>query len=578
MKDEKALTDFMQTEVNLNRTRYDNARERLNTLRDYLKENLAGFVGTEIQGSYATKTIIKPVEHNDAYDIDLMVYVKNDGTSPKGLIDRVADCLSQRIFYAENSAKKSRCVTVEYANQFNIDVVPCIVGSDGRKWICNRKSNTWEITDGTNYRDWFNEQNRKSNGNLKRAVRLLKHLRDRKNRFTVASVAITTLAGMAVESFDVTKLNTLPNSLEAITEWIDRYLQKNPKANLCNPTLPKEKFDRHWTQKQYQTFRERFHGYTDQIHEAIDAKDPDKSEELWQRIFGPKYRRSNRDSDGGEKPTRPKPGPTSPSYSNARSPALAAAPFSTPRVVTPPRPYATPTNATTRERLKLTPLSAQNLRWLTENQPQLYYNEAGSTISGTIKFSALWDEETKNITVNPWYSKSQGTTLITDEYQATIKLKYKARWLGPKGEIPHRFPPIYIDEMRIAKLALRLKVTLADLHILPDGECCLGFRPVAPDRKNFDLPLFIEGELIPWLYRLSYVEQHGLEQAKQKLWPEYDHRNGPQQYLQTMKQISASSDPDNGPCSCASGKAYRECHKKEIEQLTRDGLLRSINR
>ena len=102
MKDESALNDFLQDEVNLNQTRYDNAQDRLKTLRNHLRDNLKGFDGTEIQGSYATRTVIKPVGDNDGYDIDLMVYIKDDGTDPTGFIERVAECLSERKFYADH--------------------------------------------------------------------------------------------------------------------------------------------------------------------------------------------------------------------------------------------------------------------------------------------------------------------------------------------------------------------------------------------------------------------------------------------------------------------------------------------
>ena len=519
MKDEAALNEFLQNEVNLNQSRYYNAQGRLNTLKNHLKDNLKGFAGTEIQGSYATRTVIKPVADNDGYDIDLMVYIKHDGAVPADLVDRVADCLSERKFYADHRKVKTRCVTVQYANQFNIDVVPCVQYLNA-KWVCNKKSNEWEITDGTGHREWYNDQNRKSHGHLKKVTRSYKYLRDFKNTFTVASVAMTTLAGMAVEATDAAKLNTLPNALEAISEWIDEYLQSHPTPSLQNPALPTEKFDRHWTQSQYENFRTRFHRYTEQIKEAIACQDPDKSEKLWQAIFGPNYRRTNsgggsqNSNNGGGTPQRPTPKSTSPSIGGARHPERVAPLLPAPRTFRPPSPYATPTKANVRSRHDLTPLNAPSIDWLATSQPRLHYNEADGTIKGMISFSALWDEESRELTVNPRYPKSQRTTLLTDEYQVVIKLKYKTRWVGPKSQMPHRYPPVFEVGTRTRDLALRLNLPLADLHMYPDGEFCIGFRTVPPDRQNFNLPAFIEEDLIAWLYRLSYVERFGLGQAK----------------------------------------------------------------
>ena len=578
MKDETASNEFLQTEVNLNQTRYDNAQARLKTLINHLQENLEGFDGTEIQGSYATRTVIKPVADNDGYDIDLMVYIEDDGSGAADLIDRVVECLSERKFYADHRKVKTRCVTVEYARQFNIDVVPC-VERHGNKWICNRKTDQWEITDGTGHREWYNTQNRKSHGHLKRVTRLYKYLRDFKNTFTVSSVAITTLAGMAVEATDIQKLNTLPNALEAISEWIDEYLQIHPTPVLQNPSLPTETFDRHWTRNQYENFRRRFHRYTEQIKEAIVCQDPDESEKLWQAIFGPNYQRSNRgggsqnSGNGGGTPQRPKPTPTSPSNGGNRRPEHAAPLFPATRTFLPRSPYATPTRADVRSRHDLTPLNPPSIDWLTANHPRLHYDEAGGTISGTVNFSALWDEEAHELTTNPRYPKSHRTTLITDEYQVAIKLKYQSRWVGPNNEMPYRYPPVFEDANRTRELALRLNVPLADLHMYPNGECCIGFRTVLPDRRNFDLPAFIEEDLIAWLYRLSYVERFGLQQAKERLWVEYDHRRGPQQHLQLINRIAACNCQDNSACPCNSGTPYGQCHKAEVTQLTQDGLI-----
>ena len=45
----------------------------------------------------------------------------------------------------------------------------------GQHYVCNRLENEFEPTDGNGYRDWFNEKNRITDGNLKRAVRMLKY-------------------------------------------------------------------------------------------------------------------------------------------------------------------------------------------------------------------------------------------------------------------------------------------------------------------------------------------------------------------------------------------------------------------
>ena len=111
MKDEAALNEFLQNEVNLNQSRYYNAQGRLNTLKNHLKDNLKGFAGTEIQGSYATRTVIKPVADNDGYDIDLMVYIKHDGAGilwAMGLVGNFMRTLRFPIMDVRGKARVSR--------------------------------------------------------------------------------------------------------------------------------------------------------------------------------------------------------------------------------------------------------------------------------------------------------------------------------------------------------------------------------------------------------------------------------------------------------------------------------------
>ena len=156
-----------------------------------------------------------------------------------------------------------------------------------------------------------------------------------------------------------------------------------------------------------------------------------------------------------------------------------------------------------------------------------------------------------------------------------IQLRYRTRWVGPNGELPNRYPPVFEDGTRIRDLTLRLNVPLADLHVYPNGEFCIGFRTAAPDRQHFDLPAFIEEDLIAWLYRLSYVERFGLDQARQRLWPEYDHHRGPQQYLQLINRIAGSNCQVDHPCPCGSGRPYDRCHRAEVSQLAHDGLIKA---
>ena len=580
MKDEAALNQFLKNVVNLNQSRYDDAKDRLETLDNHLEENLAGFDSTEIQGSYATETIIKPVDDNDEYDIDRMVYVEDDGSDPEGVMSKFEECISERAFYKDHMKVRKRSIQITYANQFKIDVVPCVV-RNGSKWVCNSADNTWEITDGSGYKDWFIEQNRKSSGHLRRVTRLLKYLRDHKNTFTVRSIALTTLTGMAVEATEPARLNTLPNALEAITEWIDGYLQAHPVPDLRNPALPEEDFNRHWTDTQYQNFRNMFHSYTERIKDAIECQDAEKSEKLWQGILGPKYRRSNhgknsQDESGGRGPRPPESTPPSRRGTSSAGRSAVISTLSAPSTFRPRSPYAaiqTPVRRV-RDRHDLTPLSQANVNWLATNQPGLTYSDNEGLIVGVIKVHALWDSFAKNLTVNPVSIRDPQGYLVDDEFHVTIQLRYDTQWIGSNPGIPCRYPRVSEVGGRALRLARDLNVPLADLHMFPSGACCLGFNVLAPDRDDFNLPKFIERDVIPWFYRLAIVERFGLSMSESILWTAYDHARGPSQYLMEISNIASADAPGHTPCPCGIGKEYKQCHMEEVEQCSRDGLLR----
>ena len=83
--------------------------------------------------------------------------------------------------------------------------------------------------------------------------------------------------------------------------------------------------------------------------------------------------------------------------------------------------------------------------------------------------------------------------------------------------------------------------------------------------------------MVPFFYRMAYVDRHGLQAARMDLWGEYPHSSieAHRQYLaelQNMRKIGR-----NQPCPCGSGAKYKRCHLAEVEQGTRGYLLPKID-
>ncbi len=281
---------FIADHVNINQTRLDRLNTSVAAVSEFLSQNLDRYVKVERQGSYALRTIIRPVNGHE-YDADLLLFMKFDGSkSPRDYVDAVYQCLKNSSVYADKIRRKTRCVVVDYAGEFHLDIVPSVAYGTNQ-YICNRLTDEFEITDGTGFRDWFNEKNRVTNGNLKRVTRLMKYLRDYKQTFTAPSILLTTLIGNAIyDSDDDSNFKTVPDTLMTVSRRINGFLQSWPTIpTISNPVLPQENFTRHWDETKYLNFRDKFNRYTELICQAYEEEDPQESLKLWRQLFGESF-------------------------------------------------------------------------------------------------------------------------------------------------------------------------------------------------------------------------------------------------------------------------------------------------
>ena len=291
MKHIPYFQDFLANEVDLNKTRLDTLNRSSSAVDTFLSSNLDAYEKTERQGSYGLKTIIKPVGTRE-YDADMLLYMTYDeNKEPKDYINDVYNCLRGNDNYKDKVHRRTRCVYIDYTGEFHLDLVPCITQEE-KYFICNNKENEFETTDGTGYRDWFNEKTRITHGNLKRVTRLLKFLRDHKGNFSVKSILLTTLIGNSVYASDEwgEDFKDIPTALKTISNRINNFLQVNIlMPEICNPVLDGESFTRHWDQDKYSHFREMFDLYNSKINEAFDATDHNTSVRKWRELFGDNF-------------------------------------------------------------------------------------------------------------------------------------------------------------------------------------------------------------------------------------------------------------------------------------------------
>ena len=302
-KNNQEFSQFLKDEVDLNKSRLDRLETAVGGVNGYLKDNLPGYQTMERQGSYALDTLIKPVDDNDEYDADIQIVMNpNPKWEPKDYVLAINRTLGNNQTYADKRRFKTRCVTVDYAGDFHLDVVPRVT-IKGRHYVCNRHENKFEETDGNGYREWFNGKNRITGGNLKKVAKLLKYLRDHKNSFTAKSILLTTLAGYMIMESDkgTAAVSTVADTLETVISRMDNYLQQHPNMpEIKNPVLPTENFNRHWDQPKYANFRNRVQSYAGTAKRAKAEPSAEKATKIWQELFGESFGKGGSSGSGSE--------------------------------------------------------------------------------------------------------------------------------------------------------------------------------------------------------------------------------------------------------------------------------------
>ena len=302
-KNNKQFQEFLRDEVNLNEGRLRRLETGVGAVNSHLRAHLPGYQKMERQGSYALGTLIKPVDDNDEYDADIQIVMNpNSRWEPKDYVNAIHRALAKNQNYADKLRLKTRCVTIDYAGDFHLDVVPRVT-LGGKHYVCNRAENRFEATDGNGYRDWFNEKSRITGGNLKRVVRILKHLRDHKNNYTAKSILLTTLAGNTIRPSDegTEAVSSVADTLATVMTRMDDYLQQHPYVpEIRNPVLASENFNRHWDQRKYANFRNKVHSHALTARRAKAEPSSENAINIWQELFGESFGKGSSGGSGSQ--------------------------------------------------------------------------------------------------------------------------------------------------------------------------------------------------------------------------------------------------------------------------------------
>jgi Second Messenger Oligonucleotide or Dinucleotide Synthetase domain len=273
MKHLDLFNHFLKDTVNLNDTRVKDLETSIEAIKDAVRASdwephLNGWMA---HGSWAHKTIIKPVDSRE-FDADLIVFVEHvDGWTAATYIDELYKAFRANSTYRDMVNRSSHCVTIGYANDKTIDVAPCLTNRTNALEVCNRMTNEFEQTEPKQYTEWLVKKNGYSgNNSFRKVTRLVKYLRDIKERFTCSSVLLTTILGFMIFEADQGSADfaDVPTALKTVFSRMDDELQKHAtKPIVANPFLQSEDFAAAWTDDQYTNFCDKIHTYREWIDE-----------------------------------------------------------------------------------------------------------------------------------------------------------------------------------------------------------------------------------------------------------------------------------------------------------------------
>ena len=208
-------------------------------------------------------------------------------------------------------------------------------------------------------------------------------------------------------------------------------------------------------------------------------------------------------------------------------------------------------------------LRTADLEWLARSFPDLLHDADSNTLVGEIGFCADYEPTQGDLRMgkeadinSPYY--------LCDAFSVRIELD------SPNS---NGWPEVYEVGSRHVDVAECQSIGVIDLHFFNDSRCCLSIRSGA--ERGMTIGRFMTELVVPFFYRLSYTERHGIDAARDNLWGEYAHgEEGLREYHREVLDIADQAPNRNDSCPCGSGRKYKRCHLDEVDVMRSESSRR----
>ncbi|SDG43418.1 SMODS domain-containing nucleotidyltransferase [Sulfitobacter delicatus] len=296
MEHNSYFEDFLKDVVNIDQGRLNSLDTSITAIQNYiLKSNFGAKVRFfRRQGSLAHGTIVRPLNGQE-FDADVVMMVaENAEWEPKDYLLDLRRVLWANSTYRGKTRLSDVCVTLDYAGDKKIDLMPMIQVSDKdhKINICHHRHNHFIRSEPLEFTEWLVQRNKLSGGNsFRKMSRILKYIRNHKKSFTCPSVLLTALIGYRITDNDrgTDAFSSVPKTLVTILERLDRYLARHidvPEVLNPSPSIDYEDLGELWTIDQFRNFKDKMHLYASWARDALLEEDHNASLAKWRKLLG----------------------------------------------------------------------------------------------------------------------------------------------------------------------------------------------------------------------------------------------------------------------------------------------------
>lgn len=239
------------------------------------------------QGSYAMATIVNPLDGE--YDIDDGVYLqnldknKNNWPTPETVHGWIYEAV--RGHTKEDPVDKNPCIRVIYSGQYHVDL-PIYGEYKNEFYLAERGEKGWHVSDPKALTEWFKNQVKQNDEQLRNIVRYLKAWADYKSK----SKNVILPSGLILTILAVENYASRERDDSAFGRTVRNIYQKIDDSFIVyNPVDQSEILTDRLTDTQKKNFKDLLSNLLDSANKAVEEKSKKDACKIWGKEFGDRF-------------------------------------------------------------------------------------------------------------------------------------------------------------------------------------------------------------------------------------------------------------------------------------------------